>query len=126
MRKFIVRDDDGAEYSVIETEEEKLEDDEVPASDEGLTPDEIAALKSLAARSADILKLLEVEAKEHEAVTAEDEDVEEKDVDEDEVVDTCKDSFGSVEKRTTDSKLQDSDALQEEIADAWKKRYGGK
>lgn len=126
MRKFIVRDDDGAEYSVIETEEEKLEDDEVPASSEGLTPDEIAALKSLAARSADILKLLEVEAKEHEAVTTEDEDVEEKDLDKDEVVDTCKDSFGSVEKRTTDSKLQDSDALQEEIADAWKKRYGGK
>lgn len=126
MRKFIVRDDDGAEYSVIETEEEKLEDDEVPASSEGLTPDEIAALKALAARSADILKLLEVEAKEHAAVTAEDEDAEKKDEDEDKVVDTCKDSFGSVEKRTTDSKLQDSDALQEEIADAWKKRYGGK
>ena len=70
-KKFIIKDDDGKEFEVTEeTVDEQPEVVEEPAKpevkdDESLTPEEIVALKALAAHSADIIKLLSVEAEEH-------------------------------------------------------------
>ena len=70
-KKFIIKDDDGKEFEVTEeTVDEQPEVKEEPAKpevkdDESLTPEEIVALKALAAHSADIIKLLSVEAEEH-------------------------------------------------------------
>ena len=78
-KKFIIKDDDGKQFEVTEEtvdEEPEAKPEEMPEvhDDEGLTADEIAALKNLAAKAEDILKLLEVEAKEH-ATSDEDENV---------------------------------------------------
>lgn len=134
--KFKIKDADGNDYEVEEVEEEKVE--EKPE----LTSEEIVALKTLAAAAPNIMKLLEVEKKEHEAVEDEDEDEEDienrvdvdlddedADEDEDKLIETevkkikkdSKKSVGSNEKRKT----TDSVNLDDEIAAAWSKRYGG-
>lgn len=138
--KFKIKDADGNDYEVEEVEEEKVE--EKPE----LTSEEIVALKTLAATAPNIMKLLDVEKKEHEAVEDEDkdEDEDEEDIekrvdvdlddedadeDEDKLIETevkkikkdSKKSFGSNEKRKT----KDSVNLDDEIAAAWSKRYGG-
>lgn len=153
-KKFIIKDEDGKQFEITEetTDEEvktETEDEEVKPEvkdDEGLTPDEVAALKELAKHSGDLIKLLEVEKKEHEATS--DEDIDETvdsdeemiDSDEDEtkdcdmtededetVIETktgdSKKSVGSIAKKT--KKVSDSlDNREMEIADAWAKRYG--
>lgn len=138
-KKFIIKDDDGKEFEVTEeTVDEQPEVEEEPAKpevkdDESLTPEEIVALKALAAHSADIIKLLSVEAEEHAEDTDEeivDEDVDaadEESSDEDEkeiVVKTgdSKKSVGSIQKTTT--KTVDSiDAKEADIAQAWADRF---
>lgn len=151
-KKFIIKDEDGKQFEITEetTDEEvktETEDEEVKPEvkdDEGLTPDEIAALKELAKHSGDLIKLLEVEKKEHEATSDEDidetvdsdeemidsdeEETKDCDMTEDEtVIETktgdSKKSVGSIAKKT--KKVSDSlDNREMEIADAWAKRYG--
>ncbi len=140
MKKIIVKDEDGRKYEVEEVEEEKEIGDEDEEETAVLTTDEIAALKQLAAAAPDIMKLLEVEKKEHEAVEDEDEDKDVEDEDEDEedieeedieeeIVDTdskkmkkdSKKSFVSNRKKET----RTDDSLDNSVADAWAKRYGG-
>ena len=140
-KKFIIKDDDGKQFEVTEEtvdEEPEAKPEETPEvhDDEGLTADEITALKNLAAKAEDILKLLEVEAKEH-ATSDEDEDVitdedvepEARDMTEDEdeetVVKTAdsKKSIGSIEKKKnvmTNDSIEDSETA---IAQAWADRF---
>lgn len=138
-KKFIIKDDDGKEFEVTEEtidEEPEVKEEEIH-DDESLTADEIAALKSLAAKAQDILKLLDVEAKEHAATSDEDEDVitdedieskdcdmTEDDDDEEIVVKTgdSRTSIGSIEKK----KVVDNSSIEDRenaIAKAWADRY---
>lgn len=140
-KKFIIKDDDGKQFEVTEEtvdEEPEAKPEEKPEvhDDEGLSADEIAALKNLAAKAEDILKLLEVEAKEHAATSDEDEDVitdedveaEDADMTEDEeetVVKTAdsKKSIGSIEKKKnvmTNDSIEDTETA---IAQAWADRF---
>lgn len=140
-KKFIIKDDDGKQFEVTEEtvdEEPEAKSEETPEvhDDEGLTADEITALKNLAAKAEDILKLLEVEAKEHatsdedenvitdEDVEAEDADMTE-DEDEETVIKTAdsKKSIGSIEKKKnvmTNDSIEDSETA---IAQAWADRF---
>ena len=145
-KKFVIKDDDGKQFEVTEEtvdEEPVVEDEEKPEvhDDDSLTPDEIAALKSLAAKANDILKLLDVEAEEHESasdddevITDEDENEEMKDEDgceetkdEDEretVMKTgdSKKSIGSIQKKKV-SANDSIDDRENAIAKAWADRY---
>lgn len=142
MRKFLFKDtDEGVE--VIEHDEE-IEEKEDLHDDDTLTPEEISALKTLAANVENIIALLEVEKREHAATSDEDEDEDKDDVidecskdeDEDEDEDGMKDedeeeivvksndslrSFGTIAKK---SKARDS-VEEDDISIAWAKRYGG-
>lgn len=146
-KKFIIKDDDGKQFEITEEtvdEEPEAKVDEKPEvhDDEGLSADEITALKNLAAKAEDILKLLEVEAKEHAATSDEGEDVitdedvkaEDADMTEDEdeeetIVKTAdsKKSIGSIEKKKnvmTDDSIEDSEnAIAQAWADRFKKSY---
>ena len=129
-KKFIIKDEEGQQFEVTETDEELPEESSEETEmhdDESFTSDEIAALKELAKRSADLLKLLAVEEDEHEAVGDEDDlDVDDEDVDEkEEVIETkstdSKKSVGSIEKtRAKDSANFNKEI---EIANAWSKRF---
>lgn len=129
-KKFIIKDEEGQQFEVTETDEELPEESSEESEmhdDESFTFDEIAALKELAKRSADLLKLLAVEEDEHEAVGDEDDlDVDDEDVDEkEEVIETkstdSKKSVGSIEKtRAKDSANFNKEI---EIANAWSKRF---
>ena len=141
-KKFIIKDDDGKQFEVTEEtvdEEPEAKPEETPEvhDDEGLTADEITALKNLAAKAEDILKLLEVEAKEHAATSDENEDVitdedveaEDADMTEDEDEETViktadsKKSIGSIEKKNTvmtNDSIEDSETA---IAQAWADRF---
>lgn len=139
-KKFIIKDDDGKQFEVTEEtvdEEPEAKPEETPEvhDDEGLTADEITALKNLAAKAEDILKLLEVEAKEHATSDEDenvitDEDVESKDADmtedeEETIVKTAdsKKSIGSIEKKKnvmTNDSIEDSETA---IAQAWADRF---
>ena len=129
-KKFIIKDEEGQQFEVTETDEELPEESSEETEmhdDESFTSDEIAALKELAKRSADLLKLLAVEEEEHEAVGDEDDlDVDDEDVDEkEEVIETkstdSKKSVGSIEKtRAKDSANFNKEI---EIANAWSKRF---
>ena len=135
MKKFRITDEDGAKYEVEEIEEEVVDEDvEVdpeagePSGNEALTPDEIASLKQLAAAAPAILALLD----NGEEPIENEEDDEEVEIDEveEEVIDSettkakdSKKSYGSIEKR---NQVKDSIDAEEEIANAWSKRYGGK
>lgn len=130
-KKFIIKDEEGQQFEVTETDEELTEESSEESEmhdDESFTSDEIAALKELARRSADLLKLLAVEEEEHEAVGDEDEDldVDDEDVDKkEEVIETkstdSRKSVGSIEKtRAKDSANFDKEI---EIANAWSKRF---
>lgn len=138
--KFYIKDEDENMYEV---EEVKSQNDgcgtTVANDDEAqLSSDEITALKSLAAVADKLMKLLDVEAEEHAATSeteAEDDDGNEEQVyDTDEDIDEetktvikkasdSKKSFGAIEKR----KFADTsyDKHEEDIANAWQKRYGG-
>ena len=141
-KKFIIKDDDGKQFEITEEtvdEEPEAKPEETPEvhDDEGLTADEIAALKNLAAKAEDILKLLEVEAKEHatsdedeNVITDEDVETEDRDMTEDEdeeetIVKTAdsKKSIGSIEKKKnvmTNDSIEDSETA---IAQAWADRF---
>lgn len=125
-KKFIIKDEEGQQFEITETDEELPEEpskESMVHDDDSFTPDEIAALKELAKRSADLIKLLGVEEEEHEAVGDDDgcDDVDKKE----EVIETkstdSKKSVGSIEKaKANDSANFDKEI---EIADAWSKRF---
>lgn len=148
-KKFIIKDEEGKQFEITEETTDEIEEKTEVEDDEMLTSDEIASLKKLAKYSESLIKLLEVEKKEHEAVSDEDEDEEDKkDMDDcDEFVDSDEDedkkvededeeetivktkpvdskkSFGSIETKKT-KKISDSIENREiEIANAWSKRF---
>lgn len=140
--KFNVRDEStGKEFEVEEIVAEEPKKDETPdntgcdVTDNELSPEEIDALKKLAAVADKLVALVDV--KDEDPITDEDED-EDKDVknegedkdDDEEVIDTdkvktgdsIKSSATSIEKRT-----KTVDAVEEDdISAAWAKRFGGK
>lgn len=147
MKKYRIKDADGCEYEVKEltTVDNDMDEDDridvdVKTENEELTPEDIAALKKLAAIAPQLVELIEKPAAE---TTDEDVDVdvdkdEEDDVnvdvdtdenEDEEVVDTCgkkmrrdsKKSFGAIERE----KKNVDDSLTDDIAAAWAKRYGG-
>ena len=140
MKKFTVRDEDNKEYEVEEIEE-VTEHDEEPAENSGtasLSEDEIGALKKLASVADKLVALIEIEKDEHAEEAAsemldEDEDEEVEEDDEEEIVDTDEEtlkvskrdsrkSVGAIERKSSRDSL---DSYEEDVAQAWAKRYGG-
>ena len=133
--KFFVKDEEGNKFEVEQVEETKKGElvqpetkDEVPP----LSDEEILALRNLASRANEIIKLLEVEENEHNAV---EEEIGENDSEE--MIDTD-DETEEIVKKAADSKksigatimkksvVADSIDADEEINSAWAKYYGGK
>ena len=144
MKKFHVKDEDGEVFEVEELDEATLAPatDPAPASkpevndDNGLSDDEISALKGLAAIAPKLMKLVENTAdacEDEEELDDEYEDptVDDKDEQIEEVIDTdeeikprdSKKSFGAIERK---KKAKDSTENAISIETAWAKRYGGK
>lgn len=139
MKKYLVKDEDeGLVVTELDEEpEKKTEDEDIDEEvhdDDALTPEEISALKSLAAVASDIVALVEKSktSDEDEEIDDEDEELEDEDEealldeDEEEVIETgkahdSKKSFGAIQRK---SKPKDS-LEDDEVADAWAKRYGG-
>lgn len=138
MKKYLVKDEDeGLVVTELDEEpEKKTEDEDIDEEvhdDDALTPEEISALKSLAAVASDLVALVEKSktSDEDEEIDDEDEDEDEDedallDEDEEEVIETgkahdSKKSFGAIQRK---SKPKDS-LEDDEVADAWAKRYGG-
>lgn len=130
--KFKIHDEDGSTFEIEEIQDDEIvETDPVdePVVDEdanALTPEEISALKSLAAVADKLLAIIPAEnpdevVDEEEVVEDADPTIEEEK--EEEVIDTkscdSKKSFGSVEKKVKDAKPSIS------VDEAWQKRYGG-
>lgn len=138
MKKYLVKDEDeGLVVTEIDEEpEKKTEDEDIEEEvhdDDALTPEEISALKSLAAVASDLVALVEKsktsdedeEIDDEEELEDEDEDAL-LDEDEEEVIETgkahdSKKSFGAIQRK---SKPKDS-LEDDEVANAWAKRYGG-
>ena len=138
-KKFIIKDEDGKKFEITEeTADEEVEnkatDEEAETEvkdDEGLTAEEIVILKELAKHSADLIKLLEVEKDEHEAVSDDEmenaEELDDSDESEnvEEIIETksndSKKSVGSIERKK--EKVVDSIDAEEDIANAWAKRF---
>ena len=143
MKKYIVKDtDEGLE--VIENDEEEVRIDE-PTADEGepenldddcgLTPEEVQALKGLAAIAPKLVALINTTDSDEEEEIADEDEEEINDDDEEEsdeeVLDTeevdkpthdSKKSIGAIQKK---SKTDDSIDTADDIDSAWAKRYGG-
>ena len=141
MKKFHVKDEDGEVFDVEELDEEVPATDPAPASkpevndDNGLSDDEISALKGLAAIAPKLMKLVEntADACENEEELddeCEDPTVDDEDEQIEEVIDTdeetkprdSKKSFGAIERK---KKPHDSIKSSLDIESAWAKRYGG-
>ena len=145
MKKFHVKDEDGEVFEVEELDETAPTSatDPEPESnpkvndENGLSDDEISALKGLAAITPKLMKLVEntADACEDEDKEELDDECEEPKVDDkdeqiEEVIDTdeetkprdSKKSFGAIERK---KKTKDSieDAI--DVESAWAKRYGG-
>ena len=116
MKKFYVRDADGEEYEVEEVEE--LDEGKNEVTEPALTADEIAALKKLAEVADRLIATLE---------TAEEEPIADEEPEEntEEVIETKTNdsmrSFGAIERKKVVDETIDND-----VDDAWTKRYGGK
>ena len=126
--KFFVKDEEGNKFEVEEIEEMKksTEDDGELAPE--LTPEEIGALKKLAAVADKIMDKLvakedsddfdEDEKKSKEIVVDTDEEEDDK---KDKVTDSKK-SFGAIQKKIV---VDSADDINDEVSAAWAKRYGG-
>ena len=145
MKKFHVKDEDGEVFEVEELDETTAASatDPEPESkpevndDNGLSEDEISALKGLAAIAPKLMKLVEgtedtcAEDEEELDDECEEPKVDDRDEQIEEVIDTdeeakprdSKKSFGAIERK---KKTKDSieDAI--DVETAWVKRYGGK
>lgn len=138
MKKYRITDENGEQYEVEEVEEKAVDEEPIPeVHDEELLPEEIAALKKLAAAADQLIALIDVEKEEHNVESFDDEDEIENDEDveveekEEQLVDTdeeekikgkdSKRSFGAIERK----RKSVDDSLTDEISNAWAKRYGG-
>ena len=145
LKKFIIKDEEGKPFEVTEASDEEIVEaekhDEEPfaeKTEELFASEEIAALKELAKHSEELIKLLAVEKKEHEAVSeaadgceeAEDaeetEDAEPSEEKKEEVIDVksadSKASVGAIEKKAI-NKVDDSFDKETEISNAWSNRF---
>ena len=142
---YRIVDEDGSSYEVEEIKDDDLIENDIQGDDlienqsSGLTDDEILALKKLAGVADKLIGLLNIEEKEFEVVSDEDDLDEEKslddedDLDEEKLIDTdresdrlkrdAKTSFGSLRKISNKDSINDS--LTNDIEDAWRKRYNG-
>lgn len=133
MSKFHVKDDEGNEY-VVEEQNSDISP-ETTSSQLELSQDDIASLKKLALMADKLLalcgqqddgeKLPEEEPKEQ--IEQDSKEQEKEPGEEEEVVNTektndSKASFGSIQKK---KETKDSMDIEESIAQAWAKRYGG-
>lgn len=126
---FRIKDEDGKEYKVEETEVEKAVETE-DADEVTLSSEEIEVVKKLLPHVDKIIEF--VNKMSNDVVEDEDKD-EEIDEDEEEIIDTDEDtskgmsdairSAGKIERKT---RTDDSIDIQDEISSAWSKRYGGK
>lgn len=144
MKKYLVKDEDeGLVVTELDEEpEKKTEDEDIEEEvhdDDALTPEEISALKSLAAVASDLVALVEKsKTSDEEEIVDEDEEIDDEEVEdedeealldedeEEEVIETgkahdSKKSFGAIQRK---SKPKDS-LEDDEVATAWAKRYGG-
>ena len=141
MKKYLVKDEDeGVIVTELDEEpEKKTEDEDIEEEvhdDDALTPEEISALKSLAAVAPDLVALVEKSKTSDEEEIVDEEELEDEnedededallDEDEEEVIETgkahdSKKSFGAIQRK---SKPKDS-LEDDEVANAWAKRYGG-
>lgn len=136
MKKYLVKDEDeGLVVTELDEEpEKKTEDEDIEEEvhdDDALTPEEISALKSLAAVAPDLVALVEKsKTSDEEEIVDEDEEIDNEEVEdedeEEEVIETgkahdSKKSFGAIQRK---SKPKDS-LEDDEVATAWAKRYGG-
>lgn len=128
MSKFHVKDDEGNEYVV---EEQSAASSELTPSQLELSQDDIVSLKKLALMADKLLALCEQQDDGEKIPEKDPEEQIEQDSKEqetnEEVVNTdkvgdSKASFGSIQKK---KKTQDSIDIEESIAQAWAKRYGG-
>lgn len=128
MSKFHVKDDEGNEYVV---EEQSTSSSEPTLSQLELSQDDIVSLKKLALMADKLLALCEQQDDGEKIPEKDPEEQIEQDSKEqetnEEVVNTdkvgdSKASFGSIQKK---KKAQDSVDIEESIAQAWAKRYGG-
>ena len=146
MKKYLVKDtDEGFEVNELDEETTETVETKEIKDENALTDEEIAALKGLAAISADLIKLInekkesvgdEDEDKDKERLSDDDDDEDDEetlcdddDDDDDEVVDTdmmkSHDSKRSVGAIARKSKNHDSIDEANDIESAWMKRYGG-
>lgn len=139
--KFKIKDEDGRNYEIEEitsndADVEEVRNEEIVKDDESLTPDEISTLRKLIEVAPRLIKLLEVETKEHtENPELVDEDIDEEEVVEDsddeeekeEILETkyrdSKKSIGSLESKK--STMLDDSLNCSSVEAAWAKRYGG-
>lgn len=136
--KFKVRDKSGREFKVEEIEEVKTNAKDEPLTnacgdDDGLSSEEIASLKQLAAVADKLVGLVNTSADEDEIEDEEEEEIEEIEDEEEEqieeVIDTSKKKTAdSIKKSATaiEKKLKTDNSLDKDVvSDAWAKRYGG-
>lgn len=134
--KFKVRDKSGREFKVEEIEEVKVNAKDEPLTntcgDDGLSSEEIASLKQLAAVADKLVGLVNTSTDEDE-IEDEEEEIEEIEDEEEEqieeVIDTSKKKTAdSIKKSATaiEKKLKTDNSLDKDVvSDAWAKRYGG-
>ena len=142
LKKFIIKDEEGKQFEVTEASDEEIVEaekhDEEPyaaKTEELFASEEIAALKELAKHSEELIKLLAVEKKEHEAVSEaadgceeaeEAEDAEPSEEKKEEVIEVkpadSKASVGAIEKKAI-NKVDDSFDRETEISNAWSNRF---
>ena len=146
MKRFFIKDEDTGEETVLVEEEQEtlpMSDDDGP---EGLTQEDIMALKDLVKAAPKLIALVskddvvedadeDEDVEEEEEVeeeidedVEEDDEMEEEDEEDDVVIDTdmtrdSKKSVGSLENK----KVNDSSNVEDDkVSDAWAKRFGGK
>lgn len=141
MKKKVYRihdNESGKDYDVVENPEvvdEEIENPEIKDDEAALSPEDIAALKNLAAHAEELIALIpgketadSEEEKKEDVVDSDEEkedveDSDEEDDSKDKVIDTkAIDSVGSIEKKAviSDSSLEDK---QIEIANAYMARF---
>lgn len=141
MKKKVYRihdNESGKDYDVVENSDvadEEIENPEIKDDEAALSPEDIAALKNLAAHAEELIALIpgketadSEEEKKEDVVDSDEEkedveDSDEEDDSKDKVIDTkAIDSVGSIEKKAviSDSSLEDK---QIEIANAYMARF---
>lgn len=107
--------------------EEIIEIEEQDSMSIELTEEELASLKKLLPVADKLLALLSTEDSEEETIEDTDEEEQVEDNEENEEKKELGDSFKSIGAvHQTKKGLNDSEALEQDVDNAWTKRYGGK